>query len=146
MTAESPEDEQEQAQRAADSMYAGDVASQSLGITIEGVAPGGATARMRITGAMVNGHAIAHGGYIFLLADTAFAFACNTRGPRVAGAADIVFLRAVREGEELVADARERVLSGGGGVYDVTVRTAGGDVVAEFRGQSRRMREQAGES
>lgn len=141
MTPESSDGAQEQAQRAADTMYAADVASQSLGITVDGVAPGTATARMRVTPAMLNGHAIAHGGYIFLLADTAFAFACNTRGPRVAGSADIVFLRAVREGEDLVAEARERALTGSSGVYDVTVCSAGGDVVAEFRGQSRRMRD-----
>lgn len=140
MTAE-PGEAQRLAQNAADRMYADDVASQSLGITIENVAPGAATARMRVTAAMVNGHAIAHGGYIFLVADTAFAFACNTRGARVAGSADIVFLRPVREGEELVAEARERALSGSSGVYDVTVRGMDGDVVAEFRGQSRRMRE-----
>jgi acyl-CoA thioesterase len=133
-------DDPEEARRAADAMYAEDQASRSLGIVIENVAPGQATARMRVSAAMVNGHAIAHGGYIFLLADTAFAFACNTRGPHVAGAAEIVFLQPVSEGEELVAEAKERVRSGQSGVYDVTVRRAEGEVVAEFRGHSRRLR------
>lgn len=129
--------ENEQARRAAATMYADDQASQSLGIVIEDVAPGQATARMRVSAAMVNGHAIAHGGYLFLLADTAFAFACNTYGPTVAGAAEIVFVRPVREGEELVAEAKERVRFQRSGIYDVTVRNSAGEVVAEFRGHSR---------
>src|SRR5947209_14393944 len=91
-------------QRAA-AMYAQDRASQALGIAIDGVAPGQATARMRIVGTMVNGHGIAHGGYTFLLADTAFAFACNTHGPTVASASEIVFIEPVREGDELFAEA-----------------------------------------
>jgi len=136
-------DSHEEEQRAVDAMYADDLASRSLGIVIEDVAPGQATARMRVTAAMVNGHAIVHGGYIFLLADTAFAFACNTRGPHVAGWAEIVFIQPAREGDELAAQASERVLVGGSGVYDVTVRRQGGEVVAEFRGQSRRLRERA---
>jgi len=121
-----------------DELYADDRASRSLGIVIEDVALGHATARMRVSAEMVNGHAIAHGGYIFLLADTAFAFACNTHGPTVAGAAEIVFVRPASEGEELVAEAQERVRFGRSGVYDVTVRSAG-EVVAEFRGHSRRL-------
>ena len=145
-TAETIDDEPrettlEQAQRAATLMYAGDNASRSLGIVIEGVAPGQATARMRVSPAMVNGHAIAHGGYIFLLADTAFAFACNTYGPTVAAAAEIVFMQRVSEGEELIAEARERTHFGQSGIYDVTVRSGAGEVVAEFRGHSRRLRE-----
>lgn len=126
------------ARRAADAMYAADRASRRLGITVEGVGPGRATARMTVTGDMVNGHGIAHGGYVFLLADTAFAFACNTYGePTVARGAQVDFVTAVREGETLVATATERVRYGRNGVYDVTVRTAAGQVVAEFRGQSR---------
>jgi acyl-CoA thioesterase len=86
---------------------------------------------------MINGHDIAHGGFVFMLADTAFAFACNTYGtPTVAQACDIVFVRPARLGEELVAAARERARFGRSGIYDVTV-TAGGDLVAEFRGRSR---------
>jgi len=133
----------EQARQAAATMYADDQASQSLGIVIEDVAPGQATARMRVAAAMVNGHAIAHGGYIFLLADTAFAFACNTYGPTVAGAAEIVFVQTAAEGDELVAEAMERVRFGQSGIYDVTVRNSTGEVVAEFRGHSRRIRARA---
>ena len=127
------------ARRSADAMYAADAASRALGITLEDVVPGRATARMRVTAQMLNGHAIAHGGYVFLLADTAFAFACNTHAPTVAGAAEIVFVRPGREGDELVAEARERVSFGRNGVYDVTVRGSGGEVIAEFRGHSRRL-------
>jgi acyl-CoA thioesterase len=133
----------EQAREAAATMYADDRASRSLGIVIDDVAPGQATARMRVAAAMVNGHAIAHGGYIFLLADTAFAFACNTYGPTVAGAAEIVFVRTAAEGEELVAEAKERVRFRQSGIYDVTVRNSTGEVVAEFRGHSRRIRARA---
>ncbi len=127
------------ARQAAAAMFADDRASQALGIAIEDVALGQATARMRISSTMVNGHAIAHGGYIFLLADTAFAFACNTHAPTVAGAAEIVFVKPAREDDELIAVARERVRFGRSGVYDVTVCNAAGEVVAEFRGQSRQI-------
>ena len=130
-------DAQELARRCADAMYADDLASQNAGITIEDVVPGRATARMTVGETMINGHAICHGGYVFLLADTAFAFACNTYGsPTVAQACDIVFVRPARLGEELVATAVERGRYGRSGIYDVTV-TRGEDVVAEFRGRSR---------
>ncbi|MFN2582339.1 MAG: hydroxyphenylacetyl-CoA thioesterase PaaI [Candidatus Dormibacteria bacterium] len=141
---EPADDSSERARRAADAMYADDRASQALGIAVEDVTMGRATARMRITESMVNGHAIAHGGYIFLLADTAFAFACNTRRPTVASGAEIVFVHPVREGDELVAVATERVGFGRSGVYDVTVRRADGDIVAEFRGHSRAVRAPGG--
>jgi acyl-CoA thioesterase len=132
------EDPQELASESARRMYAADRASQALGIEISEVAPGRATATMRVTAEMVNGHAIAHGGYVFLLADTAFAFACNTYGEAtVARAADIAFLAPVHDGDELVALAQERTRSGRNGVYDVTVRRSGDEVVAEFRGHSR---------
>jgi acyl-CoA thioesterase len=131
-------DAQALAQRSAEAMYAADGASQRLGIAITDVAPGRATATMRITDDMVNGHGIAHGGYVFLLADTAFAFACNTYGERVvARAASIVFVAAVHAGDELVATGIERMRYGRNGVYDITVRRVGSDdVVAEFRGES----------
>ena len=130
-----------EAQRNADAMYALDTASQGLGIRITEVSHGRATARMTVTAAMVNGHRIAHGGYVFLLADTAFAFACNTYGPAtVAAAAEVAFIRPAREGDELVAVASERLLHGRSGIYDVTVHRAGGEVVAEFRGHSRTLR------
>jgi acyl-CoA thioesterase len=118
-------------------MFAADAASRALGIQIEVPAPGHARARMRIGSAMINGHGIAHGGYVFLLADTAFAGACNYHGrPTVARACEIVFLRTAREGDELSATAVERARAGRSGVYDVTVTRTGGEVVAEFRGQS----------
>jgi acyl-CoA thioesterase len=94
-----------------------------------------------VTPSMVNGHAIAHGGYVFLLADTAFAFACNTYGQvTVARSADITFVAPAQEGDELEATATERHRAGRNGIYDVTVRRRGsGEVVAEFRGHSREL-------
>ena len=132
-------DEDADAVRLAEQMYARDVASRSLGITLDAVAPGRATARMTVTPAMVQGHGTCHGGYLFLLADTAFAFACNTKGPTVASGADVEFLAPVHEGDELVAVAEERVLRGRRGVYDVTV-LRGGQAVVEFRGRSAAVR------
>ena len=132
-----PADAQALAERSAARMYADDLASQAAGITVHDVAPGQATARMAVGDTMINGHDIAHGGFVFMLADTAFAFACNTYGtPTVAQACDIVFVRPARLGERLVAAARERARYGRSGIYDVTV-TAGGELVAEFRGRSR---------
>ncbi|MDP9398192.1 MAG: hydroxyphenylacetyl-CoA thioesterase PaaI [Actinomycetota bacterium] len=93
---------------------------------------------MTVTDTMVQGHGSCHGGYLFTLADSAFAFACNTYGSAtVAAGADIVFVAPARSGDELVAEARERARFGRSGVYDVTVRRTGGDVVAEFRGRAR---------
>jgi acyl-CoA thioesterase len=130
-------DGDELARRCADTMYAADVASRTLGIELGDVAAGRATARMRVTAAMLNGHGICHGGYVFLLADTAFAFACNTYNEvTVAAAGDIVFVAAARRDDVLVAEASERVRSGRTGVYDVEVRR-GDEVVAAFRGLSR---------
>lgn len=118
-------------------MFAADLASRGLGMELLAAGPGTATVRMTITPAMVNGHAIAHGGYVFLLADTAFACACNSRGPvTVAAGADITFVIPARAGDVLVATAAERVSYGRSGVYDVTVHR-GDQVVAEFRGRSR---------
>ena len=118
-------------------MWAGDTASRALGLRLDDVGPGRATARLRVTAAMLNGHGTCHGGYLFLLADTAFAFACNTRGePAVAAGADVSFLAPVREHDELVAEAVERVVRGRSGLYDVTVRR-GDEPVLEFRGRSR---------
>jgi acyl-CoA thioesterase len=126
------------AQRSAAAMYEADRASRHLGIRIEEVGPGRATARMRVADTMLNGHDICHGGYVFLLADTAFAFACNTYGVvTVASACDVVFVGPARLGDELIAEAAERRRFGRSGVYDVTVRRADGAVLAEFRGHSR---------
>jgi acyl-CoA thioesterase len=118
-------------------LFAGDLASRDLGMELLDVAAGKATVRMTVGRTRVNGHGIAHGGYVFLLADTAFACACNSRGvATVAAGADITFVAPVREGAVLVAEAAERVSFGRSGIYDVTVRS-GDQVVAEFRGRSR---------
>jgi acyl-CoA thioesterase len=113
-----------------------DEASRGLGIELVEQGPGRAVTRMTIRADMVNGHAIAHGGLIFTLADTAFACACNSHGPvTVAASADIVFVAPAREGDVLVAEAVERTRFGRSGLYDVTVRRDA-DVIAEFRGRS----------
>src|SRR5947208_16392141 len=119
-------------------MYAADLASRHLGIEISDVEPGRATASMTVREDMVNGHGICHGGFVFTLADTAFAFACNTYDERtVAAGADVTFLEPVASGDRLVARATERARRGRSGVYDVTVTRADGVAVAEFRGRSR---------
>jgi acyl-CoA thioesterase len=125
------------ARNAAHEMFDRDKASQGLGMELLQAGDGDAVVRMRVTDDMVNGHGIVHGGYVFMVADTAFACACNSHGP-VALAADaaITFLRPTRSGTVLEASARELSTSGRSGVYDVTVR-CDGDVVAEFRGHSR---------
>lgn len=121
----------------AQAMYARDLASQSLGITLNEVAQGRASLSMRVTETMLNGHGIAHGGYLFLLADTAFAYACNTYGPvTVAQSAQVTFLQPAAVDDELVAEAVERVRYGRNGIYDVTVRHSDGKIIAEFRGHS----------
>ncbi len=131
------ESAQRLAQTSADAMWSDDLASQRLGIEITEVTPGRAMAALTVDETMINGHAICHGGYIFLLADTAFAFACNTYGvATVAQACDIVFARPAHLGDHLVAVAEERLLFGRNGIYDVTVRSDT-DIVAEFRGRSR---------
>ncbi|MCI2416484.1 hydroxyphenylacetyl-CoA thioesterase PaaI [Saccharopolyspora sp. K220] len=118
-------------------MFDDDRASQALGIELVETGSGHASARMRITEAMVNGHGIAHGGYLFLLADTAFACACNSHGPTtVAARADITFIRPARRGDLLIARAEQRSQFGRSGIYDVSVH-CGDQLIAEFRGHSR---------
>ena len=93
---------------------------------------------MRVLPTMVNGHSICHGAYVFLVADAAFSYACNTHGDvTVAGGCDIVFAAPASEGDELVAEAVERSRFGRNGIYDVTVRRADGALIAEMRGRSR---------
>lgn len=119
-------------------MFAADIASRALGIEVLELGPGHATASMAITDTMVNGHGITHGGYVFLLADTTFALACNSHDqPAVAARADIRYLRPTRRDDTLTAVAVERARFGRNGLYDVTVTDSGGRVVAEFRGDSR---------
>jgi acyl-CoA thioesterase len=130
----------ELAQACADKMWADDRASQQLGMTLDAVTAGAATLSMTIRDDMVNGHGNAHGGFIFSLADSAFAFACNSRNERaVAQACDIVFAAPARLGERLVATATERHRFGRNGIYDIRVAkdVADGPVLAEFRGRSR---------
>jgi acyl-CoA thioesterase len=118
-------------------MFEADRASGSIGMRLLAAGDGTAMVQLAIGPAMLNGHAIAHGGYVFMLADTAFACACNSRGlATVAAGADITFVAPVREGDVLVARAAERVSYGRSGIYDVTVRR-GDEIVAEFRGRSR---------
>lgn len=124
-------------------MLEDDLASAALGMELVELGAGRAVVRMRLTERMVNGHGIAHGGYLFLLADTAFACACNSHGPvTVASGAEITFVAAGKLGELLVATAEERTTFGRNGIYDVSVHRgdssdADGEVVAEFRGRSR---------
>ena len=120
-------------------MWEDDRASRALGMEAVTVELDHAVVRMTVTDAMVNGHAIAHGGYIFTLADSAFALACNSRGSlTVAAGADISFVAPVRRGDVLVAEATQRAAYGRSGLTDVTVRReSDGAVVAEFRGRSR---------
>ncbi|MPR08188.1 hydroxyphenylacetyl-CoA thioesterase PaaI [Microvirga tunisiensis] len=122
----------------AEAMWAEDQASQGLGMAVERVSPGEAVISMTIRADMTNGHGICHGGFIFTLADSAFAFACNTYNQRtVAQHCTVTFLQPGRRGDTLTAHAVERNRSGRSGIYDVTVRDGKGEVVAEFRGHSR---------
>jgi acyl-CoA thioesterase len=122
-------------------MFAADTASRAAGIELLSEGRGRAEVAMTVRPDMVNGHGIAHGGYVFLLADTAFAGACNEEGSvTVAAGADITFLAPARTGDRLTAVAAMRSRRGRSGVYDVTVTRAGPDhdeVIAEFRGRSR---------
>lgn len=128
---------QEVAQRSAETMWAGDQASQALGMRIDEIGPGTATLSMPVREDMVNGHAIGHGGLTFTLADSAFAFACNSYNrSTVAAGAEIRFRRPTRLGDVMVATATERWREGRDGVYDVEVRV-GDEVVAVFVGRSK---------
>ncbi|MEU6115141.1 hydroxyphenylacetyl-CoA thioesterase PaaI [Streptomyces sp. NPDC047117] len=121
-------------------MFAADQASQRLGIELLEAGEGSSLLRMAVGETMVNGHGIAHGGYLFLLADTAFACVCNSHGPvTVAAGADVTFVAPAKQGDVLLARAEERARYGRSGIYDVTVRR-GTEVIAEFRGRSRAIR------
>lgn len=127
----------EAARACAAAMWENDSASRGLGVRIEAVRAGHARLAMEVGPAMVNGHGMCHGGFIFTLADSAFAFACNTYDVRtVAAHCAITYLRPARLGDTLVATAEERVREGRSGIYDIRV-TVGAETVAEFRGQSR---------
>ncbi|HET9446331.1 MAG TPA: hydroxyphenylacetyl-CoA thioesterase PaaI [Steroidobacteraceae bacterium] len=125
------------AEASARAMYGQDHASQALGMRILEVRPGYARLSMTVREDMVNGHELCHGGLIFTLADSAFAFACNTYDSvTVASAANVEFLLPGRLGDELTATAEERSRSKRTGVYDVVVRNQQGESVALFRGRS----------
>ncbi len=132
-----PESAQAIAETCAAAMWQADQASQGLDIALEHIAPGAARLSMTVEPRMINGTGTCHGGFIFTLADSAFAFACNTDGlVSVASQCSISFIRPARLGERLVAIAEERHRAGRSGIYDVRV-TVGPEVVAEFRGHSR---------
>jgi acyl-CoA thioesterase len=134
-----PTSELEVARRSAEVMLGSDEASRALGIELVDVGPGRSRLRMPVTAAMVNGHAIAHGGLVFTLADSAFAVACNSHGiVTVAAGADVEFVAPGRLGDVLLADAVEHTRYGRSGLTDVTVtRESDGAVIALFRGRSR---------
>ena len=135
--------EQGVAERAAAAMWERDRASQGLGMRIVRVAPGQAEIAMTVRSDMVNGHAICHGGLVFTLADSAFAFACNSHNLNtVANGCAIEFLAPAQEGDVLTAVAREQAQVGRNGVYDVEVRNQAGTIVALFRGKSTRIKGQ----
>jgi acyl-CoA thioesterase len=125
------------AHASAEAMWSTDRASQALGMQILAVRPGWARICMTIRPDMTNGHGICHGGYMFLLADSSFAFACNSRNQKtVAAGAEIHFVASAREGDVLTAEAQEQHLGGRSGIYDVRVTDQTGRTVALFRGKS----------
>jgi acyl-CoA thioesterase len=129
------------AQAAVESLYRSDRASQTLGIEIANVAPGSVRVTMTVRPDMVNGHGMCHGGFIFAFADSAFAFACNSRGePMVASGASIEFLAPTAAGERLTATATEVTRTARHGIYDVSVCKASGETIAQFRGRASRLR------
>ena len=132
-----PTDPKAIAQASAEHMYARDNATQGLGIQLMDVGPGYARMHMRVRPDMLNGHAMCHGGFIFTLADSTFAFACNSYNLQtVAAGCTIEFLAPAHEGELLQAHATEQARSGKTGVYDVVVTNADGKKIALMRGKS----------
>jgi acyl-CoA thioesterase len=136
-----PADAQSLAERVASEMFARDSASQAMGMRIVMVGPGRAELTMKVRADMLNGHATCHGGFIFTLADSAFAFACNSANlATVASGCSIDFIAPAREDDVLTAIGAERSLSGRTGVYDIEVRNQRGETVALFRGKSYRIK------
>lgn len=133
-------DAQATAEQVRDAMFADDAASRMLGMQIAEVAPGRAVVTMTVRADMLNGFAICHGGLIATLADSAFAFACNSRNAlTVASGFGIDILKSAKLGEVLTATAEEASLAGRTGLYDVTVRNQQGELIAMFRGRSYRL-------
>lgn len=134
---------EERAETCARVMFAKDEASSGLGMSVDRVAPGQSTLSMSVRPDMLNGHGICHGGFIFSLADSAFAFACNTYNQiTVAQQNQITYLAPGKSGERLTAQAVEVSRSGRSGIYDVTVTGEDGRVIALFRGLSRSIKGQ----
>lgn len=141
MRSSSSDEAQKLAEAAVQKMFSEDAASQQMGMRVVAVRPGYARVEMTIRPEMLNGHATCHGGFVFSLADSAFAFACNSYNfSTVAASCSIEFLAPVYAGDHLVAEAIEQASRGRTGVYDVTVRNQNGDQVALFRGRSHRVR------
>jgi len=133
-------DPQRLAELAGKTMYQRDPASQALGMALDAIRPGYARMSMRVREDMLNGHGTCHGGYIFMLADSAFACACNSHNFNTVGAGcTIDYLAPGRAGDVLVAEAVEQALAGKTGVYDVVVTDQDGRKVALFRGKSHRV-------
>ncbi len=131
---------QEIATKSAEGLWAEDTAAREYGMRLEWVRPGEASLSMTVTRAMTNGHGIGHGGFIFLLADTAFAYACNSYNQRcVAQHCSITYLKPASEGSRLTARAREVRRAERSGIYDISVSDENGETIAEFRGHSRKV-------
>jgi acyl-CoA thioesterase len=135
-----PMTSQQQAERSAGALFGRDRASQALGMRLSGARPGGARVVMRVRADMVNGHGICHGGIVFALADSAFAFACNSYNEStVAAAATIDYLLAARDGDELTAEASELWRTRRNGLYEIVISNQRGERVALMRGRSYRI-------
>jgi acyl-CoA thioesterase len=133
-----PNDPDDLAARVASSMLAAEGTGPAWGLELEEAREGYARVRMTMRADMLNGHRTVHGGILFALADSAFAYACNSRNLRsVAAQASIVYLEPAREGDVLIAEAKEQALVGRSGVYAVSIRAADGRSIAEFTGFSR---------
>jgi acyl-CoA thioesterase len=140
MSKTDPASAQRLAERAAHGLFERDRASQGLGMRLAAVRPGCARVVMTVRADMLNGHQVCHGGIVFALADSAFAFACNSHNDNtLAAAAAIDFLAAAAEGDELTAEAAELWRTGRNGIYEITVVNQRGERVALFRGRSYRI-------
>lgn len=138
-------DSTQAAQDAVRALYSRDLAAQALGIEILEVAAGSVRLAMQVRPDMLNGHGTCHGGMLFALADTAFAFACNSRGEAmVAAGAGIEFLAPAARGDRLIAAASETTRTARHGIYDVALTKASGEPVAHFRGRCARLRVPSG--
>lgn len=134
-------DPQEVAERAAEAMLAADAATRGLGMSVDAIGPGYAKLSMTVREDMLNGHKTCHGGFLFSLADSAFAFGCNAYNKvTVAQGCEIDYLRPGRLNDRLTAECREQALAGRSGVYDVRITNQDGATIALFRGKSRRLK------